>query len=222
MKVRDFYNAHKGARCFIACNGPSLNNVPWHLLDHEIVIALNRGYLHPEVNQRMIYCVTADKRIERSFSNEIANLPCPVFSNSISAPNTVNYWLKGGKFSTQANKGVRLGHSVTVVALQFAFYMGFDAVYLVGCDHKIVYDGLKRTDGRQFIQQGNDPNHFTDDYYPDGYEFRYQNLDAVAHSYAEARRVYKLYGRVLKNATPESHLPESVLQRTSVEEVMEV
>lgn len=45
---KEVKNIHKGERCFILGNGPSLNDIDFGLLENEIVFTVNRLTLHPD------------------------------------------------------------------------------------------------------------------------------------------------------------------------------
>lgn len=207
-----FKDIHKGDTAYIACNGPSLNQHDTEgISKNEIVFALNRGYLKEDM--KYMYLVTADKRIEKNFSNEIKNARGIKFCHTIQSENVVQYLLGMGKFSTDITKGMKLGHSVTIVALQIAFYMGFNKVNIIGMDHKFTYDNTKRYKGNQFSNISRDLNHFTDDYYSPNHIYRFQNLDALENSYREAREVYELHDRKLINASYQTRLPKEIIPR---------
>lgn len=218
MELNLFKDLYKGKRLFLACTGPSLNEVPMESLEHEYVMTLNRGYLKEGLNPDFL--VTADKRVEAEFVDEILQVPCTVFSNRIVGPNVVNYKFKGGKFSLDAEKGVKLGHSVTVVALQLAYYMGFRQTYIIGMDHYIDYSKADSTRALHYKNKGSDINHFSDEYYGPDYEYRYQNLKSVEKSYAEAYEAFNDNGRILMNATKDSYLDGGIIPRVPLETLL--
>ncbi len=219
MEINEFRNRHREKKLFLACTGPSLNDVPLHMLENKWVMTLNRGYLLEGLNPD--YLVTADKRIEANekFVSEILKLNVTVFSNKIIGDNIVNYNFGSKGFSTNASRGVKLGHSVTVVALQLAYYMGFDPVIIVGMNHNISYKGTLRT-GMEYQNIEGDKNHFRSDYYEKDYKYRYQNLDAVANSYSQAREVFENNGRKLYNASSKTSLPDSIITRINLKDVL--
>lgn len=220
-KLKEFHNIHLNQRAFIACNGPSLNDVPVEKLKGEIVFGLNRGYLKEGLP--ITYLVTADKRIEKEFKNEIIlQAPGIKFCHDIEPyiNRVYRYKLGMGKFSTDITKGMKLGHSVTIVALQIAYYMGCNPVYVVGMDHYISYNNTRSHSGKEYTNIGKDQNHFTADYYPPAYKFRFQNLKAVENSYREAREAFNKNGRELYNATSRTHLSEEIIPRIKLEDIL--
>lgn len=217
--LKDYKNIHKGHKLLLACTGNSLNDVPLPIPIGTWVMTLNRGYLLEGLNPH--YLITADKRIEanQNYIDEILKLPVTVFSKNIVGENVINYKLGSKRFSTNAERGVKLGHSVTVVALQLAYYMGFDPVIIVGMNHSISYKNAKRT-GIEFQNEGDDENHFIPNYYEKGYKYRYQNLDAVANSYSEARKAFSRDGRRLYNASSQTALLGSIIPRIRLKDVL--
>lgn len=214
--LEQFKDIHKNNRIFIVCNGLGLADIDMSKLDGEIVVALNRGYLKKDLP--ITYLVTADKRIEKNFGKEVANIKTlATFSNKI--PETVNYTLGHRGFSKDIIRGVRLGHSVTVVALQIVYYMGGNPVYIIGMDHHINYENTNKHTNKEYSNKGKDNNHFTEDYYKPGVKFRYQNLDAVGKSYLEARKVFEAGGRVLLNASTQTKLSAEIIPRIKFDEI---
>ena len=206
-----FKNIHRDRLAIIACNGPTLNETDMDLVNGNVIFALNRGYLKKDMDYT--YLISADKRIENGYKKEIINANGIKFCHTIDSKSVVQYRLGRGRFSTDITKGMRLGHSVTIVALQIAYYMGCNPVYIIGMNHKFTYDNTKKHSGKQYDNKGKDINHFTPDYYEPGYIYRYQNFLAVEHSCLEARMVYEADGRNIYNLSVTTHLPDSVFPR---------
>ena len=55
---------------------------------------------------------------------------------------------------------------MTYVALQVAFYLGFEQVILIGVDHNFATKGKPNT---TVVSQGDDPNHFNPAYFGKGF-----------------------------------------------------
>ena len=49
-KLESFKDIHKGDRCFVIANGPSLRKMDLSLLQNEITLGMNRIYLLEKVN----------------------------------------------------------------------------------------------------------------------------------------------------------------------------
>jgi hypothetical protein len=216
-----FKDIHKGSRAIVAANGPSLNDIDFsRFKPGEIIFGLNRGYLKEDMP--IVYLVTADKRIQEEFFPEIVRAPGIKFCHGKDNGISINAYSLGlGRFSTDVTRGMKLGHSVTIVALQLAFYMGCNPTILVGLDHNITYKDTKSHPGKEYSNREKDHNHFTDDYYPEGYQFRYQNLNAVANSLIEARVEFEKDGRQLLNASTYTTLPDKVIPKVDIEKIYE-
>ena len=64
-KLRKYKNIHKGKRCFIIANGPSLKKIDFSLLKDEITIGMNRIYLIKKLNDfKPIYLACIDKKCQ--------------------------------------------------------------------------------------------------------------------------------------------------------------
>ncbi len=214
--LESFKDLYKDQRAFVACNGLGLNDIDMSKLEGEVVIALNKGYMKEDMP--ITFLVTADKRIEKNFGKEIAAVPTiATFSNNVEG--VTNYKLGWNTFSKDVTRGIRLGHSVTVVALQIVYHMGFNPVYIIGMDHHIKYDNVEKHTNMEYSNRGKDTNHFTEDYYEPGVKFRYQNLGAVAKSYLEARKVFEADGRVLLNASTQTKLSADIIPRIKFDEI---
>lgn len=216
--LASFSNKHKGKRGFIACNGPSLNDIDVTKLKGEIVFGLNRGYLKRELP--ITYLVTIDDLVENQFRKEMEAYKCEAkFSNSLRGA----YWLRWTvdipHFSGNILKPIWQGHSVTNVALQVAYFMGLSPVYIIGMDHFITYSKAEKVDGK-FVNTGIDPNHFDPNYFPGGVRYNHQNLERVELGYKLAREAYEKAGRKLYNASTKTALSEKIIPRINFEDII--
>jgi len=100
----------------------------------------------------------------------------------------------------QRNLNARLWESATVtyVALQTAFYLGFETVILIGVDHSFVTQGKPNT---TIVSEGDDPNHFAPGYFGKGFRWQLPDLDTSELGYHYARRAYEQAGRKVLDAT---------------------
>jgi hypothetical protein len=215
--VLRFNNIHKERRGFIACNGPSLNNIDVTKLAGEIVFGLNRGYLKEGLP--ITYLVTIDKLIEDQFRTEFEAYKCKAkFSHSLRNSNRL--WWTGDipKFSPDISKPIWQGHSVTNVALQIAYYMGLNPVYIIGMDHFIDYSDTEGVSGK-FINKKGDPNHFDPNYFAGKVQYHHQNLKRVEQGYSLARQYYEHHDRKLYNASNPTHLDEKIIPKIAFEDI---
>jgi hypothetical protein len=101
-------------------------------------------------------------------------------------------------FSTDVSDGLWEGATVTFVALQLAYHLGFGEVTLVGVDHSF------RTTGPANLlvtSSGDDPNHFDPSYFGAGYRWQLPDLVVSERAYELARDAYERAGRVIRDAT---------------------
>jgi len=203
-----FKNKHWGETCIIVGNGPSLDQVPLAFLKSYPTFASN--YIHLLDNFFPTYYTVGSYNViqtpetqgwvrpiieasEAAFVSKLAY-------DKLKAPNV--YPINTSRcfmFSLNPHKWVHLGANCTVTNLQFAYWMGFTTVYLVGVDHD--YSGWKT----------GAPLHFNDEKYPVDGQLRPmlvnpQGKVLVDEGYLECARVYMKSGRKVINLNPFSLL----------------
>lgn len=206
-KLRSFFNSHKGERCFLIANGPSLKNVDLSLIKNEISIGMNRIYLLFDDDFHTTYFTTVNELVIEQFSEDIAKLNCYKFVNwkqrKIFSDNAeIGYFMVSQAlddgFSTDITKGVYSGGTITYVSLQLAYYMGFSEVILIGLDHNFADKG---TPNKTEVRSGEDKNHFHPDYFPKGMKWQLPDLYRSELAYAKAREMFEKDGRRILDAT---------------------
>jgi len=216
-RITEFKQKHKGERGFIACNGPSLNDIDMSKLRGEIVFGLNRGYLKKDLP--ITYLVTVDDLIENQFREEMESFQCEAkFSHNLKGAYKLQWTHDRPRFSPSIAVPIWQGHSVTNVALQVAFYMGFKEVYIIGMDHFIDYSATEKVGGK-FINRGGDLNHFDPNYFSGEVKYNHQNLERVELGYKLAREYYEGSGRKLYNASTRTRLSEDIIPRINFEDI---
>ncbi len=90
----------------------------------------------------------------------------------------------GPKFAHDMTRRVWEGATVTNVALQLAFYMGFEKVILIGVDHNFTSKGEAN---KTVVSTGDDPNHFSANYFGKGFRWQLPDLDTSEIGYQKAR-----------------------------------
>ena len=79
-KIRSFENKHKGERCFIIGNGPSLNKTDLTMLKNEITFGLNKIYLNfNKMGYSPTYFVIVNPLVINQCANELLQIPAPKF-----------------------------------------------------------------------------------------------------------------------------------------------
>ncbi len=142
-----YKGVHKGDRCFIVGNGPSITAHDLDMLaeNGEICFGVNRVYLGFEQTKwRPDYYVTVDEMIVASGLEGMKEYNCPKFVRRIYNVTSNNEGvelfdpivqpLDGTSFSDDISKGIYMGDTVVYEAVQIAAYMGFSEIYLIGVD----------------------------------------------------------------------------------------
>lgn len=121
------------------------------------------------------------------------------------------------EFSTNLEQGVYGGGTSSFLAMQFAYYMGFDPVYVVGLDHNWNYESTRKvgegSGGDLLEHTKEDNNHFTKDFYPTGMKWFKPKEDKMLASYVLAGLAYREAGKSLLNASLETKVPHTVIPR---------
>ncbi len=202
---------HKGERCVIIGNGPSLNKMDLSPLKNEITFGLNRIYLlFPRIDFQPTYYATMDENMSIQFHHEISQLLMPKFINW----SLRKYYRDSDNcnfvrisynphFSTDLTRGFWSGASVTFMAMQIAYYMGFKEVILIGVDHSFKESGIS---GKPIKATGNDVNHFSPDYFANGSVWLLPNFKQNEWAYSMAKEVFESEGRRIMDATVDGNL----------------
>lgn len=207
QRLMELKDIHKGQRCFIIGNGPSLNQTDISKLQGEYTFGMNRIYLaFPEWGFTTAYYLSVNDLVIEQCQQEIRQLPLPKFvswrSHRYIPPEDDLYYLytsyTGPRFTRDIRKRLWEGATVTYVALQLAYFMGFSQVILIGVDHNFVTQGKPNT---TVTSQGDDPNHFHTGYFGKGFRWQLPDLATSERAYQMARRVYEADGRRVLDAT---------------------
>lgn len=219
--LEEFKNIHKGKRAFIACNGPSLNDIDVSKLEGEIVFGLNRGYLKKELP--ITYLVVIAKPVWRQWGDELTKVNCDtLFCNGLEASHVCRMKFGGvGKiFQTDLTKSMFRGNTVTYVTMQIAYWMGFDKVYCIGLDHGFTYKNTEETGfGRLVRNKGDDLNHFDPTYFGDGSVWLPYEPKPVENAFRMAKEAYQKDGRELWNCSTRTNLSNKIIPRKDFNEL---
>ncbi len=139
-------------------------------------------------------------------ASEILALPIPKFltwrSHRLLSPTVDTHFLyttyTGPKFARNVTGRLWEGATVTYVALQLAYHMGFETVILIGVDHNFVTKGDAN---KTITSQGDDPNHFAPNYFGKGFRWQLPDLETSERAYRMARAAYEADGRNVLDAT---------------------
>ena len=207
-RLQAFKDIHKGKRAFIIGNGPSLKQTDLTKLRNEFTFGLNRIYLlFPELGFTTTYFVSINNLVVEQCADEIAALSIPKFiawhshRHFKNVPDQLMFLYTtytGPKFARDMTRRVWEGATVTNVALQLAFYMGFEKVILIGVDHNFTSKGEAN---KTVVSTGDDPNHFSANYFGKGFRWQLPDLDTSEIGYQKARDAYRKAGREVFDAT---------------------
>jgi hypothetical protein len=215
----------KTRRCVIIGNGPSLNLMDLSPLAGEATFALNRGYLlFPRIGAPSTYLVSVNEFVVEQSGAEMLATPGPKFfswRNRRHLPTQrgdivfVRSVYRPGFSTDIARRGLWEGATVTFVALQLAYHIGYREVILVGVDHSFATAGPAH---QLVTSTGADPNHFDPSYFGAGYKWQLPDLEMSEVAYALARRAFEAAGGRILDATVNGKL--NVFDKVSFHETL--
>jgi len=219
--LKTYEGRHRGERCVIVGNGPSLNELDLSLLRSETTFAVNGIFYAESMNFPPTYYVVEDSSVMTENLDEIrafaaghkffptiyreiygednGNVSYFTMNRGFYAPESPNYCVP--RFSSDASQRVYCGQSVTMINLQLAYYMGFSEVYLIGMDFSYTIPDDAERDGDLITSMSDDPNHFHADYFGKGKTWKDPKLERVLNNYQLAKDMFESDGRKIFNAT---------------------
>lgn len=218
-KLKNRYNG----RCVIIGNGPSLNRTDISRLRTEITFGLNRIYLMFEKRDfRTSFLVSVNPLVIEQCAVELVRQPCITFlgwtARQYIEPRP-HVALLQSAFTPLFSKhpvvrGVYEGFTVTYVAMQLAFFMGFREVVLVGVDHTFSTKGRPNT---PVTSTGRDPDHFDPNYFGPGFKWHLPDLKRSEIAYGIANETFRRAGGKILDATVDGKL--EVFEKVDFEDV---
>lgn len=216
-KIASLRNKHIGEKAVIVCNGPSLNDIDLSSLSGVFTFGLNKiNLIFDQTDFRPSCIVAVNPTVLNQNKLFFSSTDIPLFLDK----DALRYAVKPRKnvhmihscdyphFAGDCSLSIFQGFTVTFVALQLAYHMGFTRIALVGCDHHYSVYGRPNSMVRY---TGKSQSHFTDDYVKSGEEFQIPDLNASEYAYELARRHYEEDRRSIVNASTQSAL--TVFQR---------
>ncbi|MBI2758593.1 MAG: hypothetical protein HYX49_07920 [Chloroflexi bacterium] len=140
--------------------------------------------------------VISDQSSAFNYQLPITNLQLPITNYQL--PTFLYTTYTSPKFSKDVRGRIWEGATVTNVALQLAFHMGFQQVILIGVDHNFATKGDAN---KTIVSTGDDPNHFSSNYFGKGFRWQLPDLDTSEIGYTLAREHYRQAGREVLDAT---------------------
>jgi hypothetical protein len=222
-KLRALKDKHKGERCIIIGNGPSLNQTDFSLLTDQSTFGVNGiFYADDRLPQPLTYYVVEDTKVFEENTEAILEygrgcgeiiLPT-LYKKSVANPEEVTFFrMNGGfyrkqdpnfcrpRFSTNAEEVLFCGQSVTFINLQLAYWMGFSEVALIGMDFSYTLPPGTVVKGHLYESQEDDPNHFDPRYFGAGKTWKNPYLNRVGANYEIAKVMFEADGRKVYNCT---------------------
>ena len=241
-RLEKFRGAYAGQRCFIMGNGPSLNQMNLELFKDEIVWGSNRCYLlFDRISWRPKFYVAVDKRVVPDNADEINALsmqlpdthffyPVLFRYDKVLRPADNAYWynevsldednLPYSMFSTNIPELVYSVRTVTVAMLQIAVYLGFNPIYLIGCDTSYtVPKTIQYENGNPdlLVSTSADVNHFDSSYFGKNKKWHEPHVDRMIFHYEQSKKVCDELGVKVYNATVGGNL--EVFPRVNYEDL---
>lgn len=221
QNLSKYKDLHLGERCFIIGNGPSLKNTNLSRLRGEFTFGMNRIYLlFPELGFATSYYLSVNDLVIEQCAKDILSLQMPKFlswrsrgfisaalgDNRLPGDMSMSFLFttySGPKFAHDVRWRIWEGATVTYVALQLAFHMGFKQAILIGVDHNFTTKGRPNT---TVVSQGDDPDHFDDRYFGKGFRWQLPDLETSERAYGMALKNYRKANREVIDATVDGKL----------------
>lgn len=169
-QIASLKKKYDGERCFIVATGPSLKMADLDKLyeNHEYSFSMNKIFHAFEKTMwRPDFYLAEDRRVIQQNLESINRLKIQYmflgdvsefqFRKDIQRYHAAarDYEKKGQKFSEDISWGVYIGGTVTYSCIQFAVYMGFREIFLLGVDFTY---GKPGSQGNHFYQQEDEIN----------------------------------------------------------------
>lgn len=201
MEMLKYKNIHEGEKCFIVGTGPSLSVDDLDILYNSgyRTFSMNRVYMcFDKTKWRPDYYIVTDPIVLDKYIEDIrkCDMPCKFLCDCGSgdlSDDLVNFhgslieiMPNPPKFSEDICYGAYMGRTVSYVCIQFAVYMGFKEIYLIGMDHN--YTGSAIQADNHFVEKYYEGLSKTNEYLKEKTELAFQK----AREYAEEHGV-KIY-----------------------------
>ena len=202
-------NRFAGQRAIILCNGPSLNAVDFNLIQNFNVFTfgLNKiNLLFRRTDFRPSAVVAVNRHVIDQSLEFFNQTDLPLFVDyqgvkKVGLRRNIVFLYSAtspGKFARDCSIAVNQGYTVTFVAMQLAYHMGFKQVGLVGCDHSFAAKGPAN---KAVKSGGADTDHFDPNYFANGNVWELPDLTMSELHYQVAKETYENGGRKIINCT---------------------
>lgn len=224
-KMKGLKNKHEGEKAVILCNGPSLTETDFSLLEKSFTFGLNKiNLLFDKTSFRPSCIVSVNPFVIEQNADFFADTSIPLFLNSkslkyVGRRERIIYLHPSGfkTFTKDCSFSIYMGYTVTYVALQLAYHMGFSKIALIGCDHNFATKGPAN---KKVSSGEKDPNHFDPNYFSGGQKWQLPDLLGSEVNYKMAQRTYLYNDRKIFNATEGGEL--NIFPRLSLKDFLEL
>lgn len=196
-KLESLKDTHKGEKCFVIGNGPSLKAEDLDKLrEQKIFCFASKGIynIFEETKWRPDVWGVSDldyikvKKEELNHLNGFIKLVCSqaIIHYGIQIRNSIYYPFiqaeRTPKFcNMDVSRGVHFYGTITGKLINFAMYMGFSEIYLLGCDHSFP---TKQDENGNRVVDISKKMHFSENYFSDENEkaYVYRAIDDIDKS----------------------------------------
>lgn len=232
-KLSALKNIHKGERCFIVANGPSLRAEDLDLLQKngEVTFAMNRIYkIFPETCWKPTYYVCEDINIFHESLEDINSIPAklkfiPVnhkWFNGIKVDKALYFWANYQRskdfpdsFSPDISKQMDSMGTVTFTCMNIAAFMGFKEIYLLGVDHNYT---VTINESGETVVDPDAKDYFCENYDNDIKDIVVHDMGQNTRAYRQAKKYCDAHDIYIYNATRGGKL--EVFPRVSFDDII--
>ena len=215
-KLKALKDIHKGEKCFIVGNGPSLDTKDLDALQKSGIICfgMNRIFkIFEDTIWRPTYYACEDFYIFNDCIKEIEAVPAKLkfvpinhkVYNNIKVKKALYFFANYVRendfeysFSTNIAKQIDSVGTVTFICMTIAAYMGFEEIYLLGIDH---YYHIIIDENGDTIVDDDAKDYFCDDYDTDIQDTVVHNMGQNTVFYKKAKKYCDKNGIKIFNAT---------------------
>ena len=222
-KIRAWSDKYKGEKAVILCNGPSLLKTDFSLLQDTFTFGLNKiNLLFDKKDFRPSCIVAVNPFVLEQNADYYNETDISLFLDSfgmryVSPRESISFMHSTAQhgFARDCSVSINQGYTVTYVAMQLAFHMGFTKVALVGCDHNFATKG----NANETVVSGDkDESHFDPNYFAGGVKWQLPDLFESEVGYTRAKLMYECFDRKIVNSTEGGKL--QVFERESLQQFL--
>ncbi len=202
-ELKSYKDKHFGQKCFVIGNGPSLSAIDLQVLHEKGVTSFgtNRIYkIFDQTDWRPTYYISEDANVLRGVQKEASALSAeakfiPVnlkWYEDITVAGASYFWMdyqsncpETYNLSIDIPHSVRCRGTVTTTCVQFAIYMGFSEIYLLGVDHN--FSKMVDKNGK-VIEDNTVQSHFAKDYNSDIKDLGF-HVDEATEAYIDIEKL---------------------------------